>query len=157
MRYYVIGDDGQKYGPADIPALNQWIAEGRLLQSHALEEETTGRRVPASGVAGLMWNVAQTGDYIPPSAPGGYPGYYQAPTYGYGDYGAEALRKAWTWAVLSLVCCGVIGGAFGIYHSMRAKEAGNPSWMGPFIVSLVGILVNTAGSWFLFRTPFSVR
>ena len=30
MRYFVIGDDGLKYGPAEVATLNGWIAEGRL-------------------------------------------------------------------------------------------------------------------------------
>ncbi|HMS54631.1 MAG TPA: hypothetical protein PKA27_04455 [Fimbriimonadaceae bacterium] len=54
MRYFVIASDGQRYGPADIPTLNQWIADGRLTADMMLEGENGGRMV-ASSVPGLMF------------------------------------------------------------------------------------------------------
>ena len=53
MRYFVIGDDGQKYGPADLDLLNSWITEGRLLPTQQLEDESSGLRLAAGAVQGL--------------------------------------------------------------------------------------------------------
>ena len=143
MRYYVVADDGQKYGPADLSTLNEWIGQGRLLQSHTLEEETTGRSVSATAVAGLNWNIASPGPGQGYGAPGGgYTGYYQRPDAGYGDYGADDLRKAWIWSVLSLVCCGYIAGIVGIVYSLNAKNKGSQNWIGPFVLSIIGVITH---------------
>ncbi|MGV3618609.1 MAG: hypothetical protein ACO1SV_25075 [Fimbriimonas sp.] len=81
MRYFVIGDQGQKYGPSDTAGLNQWIGEGRLLPTTILEEETSGMRSAASAVPGLQFAPA-----APPAYPMGthataHTGAYTPPTY----------------------------------------------------------------------------
>lgn len=65
MKKYFVVDltSGQKYGPADISVLNQWLAEGRLTAQSTLEDAETGERIIASHVPGL--SVGPT----PPSAP----------------------------------------------------------------------------------------
>lgn len=57
MRYFVVSLDGQKYGPADIPTLQQWIGEGRIMPSTYLEEEIGGARMQAGGVQALRFPV----------------------------------------------------------------------------------------------------
>lgn len=134
MRYYVLADDGQKYGPADLATLNQWIGEGRLTQQQMLEEETTGRKVAVTSVTGLNW-------VGPEAAPGGgYQGYYRGPVM-MGDDGAGDLKNAWIFAVLAFLCCPIVFGILGIVYSMRAKTKGNPAWVGPFAVSIIGMIV----------------
>ena len=71
MRYFVIGDDGQKYGPADVATLNDWISQQRLLPTQQLEEEASGTRMAASSVPGLNFPLQsapgqQAGGYAPP-------------------------------------------------------------------------------------------
>ncbi len=39
--YYVIGSDGQRYGPADVDALVHWAREGRLIPETILVESGT--------------------------------------------------------------------------------------------------------------------
>lgn len=68
MQYYVIAPDGQKYGPADVPTLNAWIAEGRLLPDTQLQDVATNAVMAASMVPGLAFPTSQ------PAAP------YAAPT-----------------------------------------------------------------------------
>ncbi len=62
MTFYVIGTDGSKYGPTDIPTLQQWVAEGRVVSQTLLEEVETGRQGYASSVPSLSfapnWTVA---------------------------------------------------------------------------------------------------
>src|SRR5258708_3664261 len=75
MGYYVIGDQGQKYGPAEVATLNQWVAERRLLPQTMLEDELSGGQIVASAVTGLNFPVAAA-----PTA-SNYPRYDQAPQY----------------------------------------------------------------------------
>lgn len=53
MNYYVIGSDGSKYGPADVPTLRQWFAEGRLIAASELESVATGSRLSAASAPEL--------------------------------------------------------------------------------------------------------
>lgn len=87
MRYYVIADDGRKYGPVDVAALNQWIGEGRVFSTSLLEAEANGARLSAASVPGLSFPTN-----VPPVAPTptavaahayapAYTGDYQPPQY----------------------------------------------------------------------------
>ncbi len=58
MKFYVHSKDGQKFGPADIATLNQWIKEGRLSRDTELEEDETEKKRRARDVAGLDFPAA---------------------------------------------------------------------------------------------------
>ena len=58
MKYFVLASDGQRYGPADVAVLNNWIQEGRLYPSSMLAPEAGGEPVLASTVVGLLWPSA---------------------------------------------------------------------------------------------------
>lgn len=70
MNYFVIAPDGQKYGPADIEVLNQWIREGRLYPATLLEPTEGGPQVPASSVSGLNFPGQQATAYAQPTPSG---------------------------------------------------------------------------------------
>ncbi|MBV6458881.1 MAG: hypothetical protein HONBIEJF_02020 [Fimbriimonadaceae bacterium] len=55
MEYYVLGADGNKYGPADVPTLNTWAQEGRVLPTTLLEDFQTGQKLQASAVVGMQF------------------------------------------------------------------------------------------------------
>ncbi len=63
VMYYVISQDGQKFGPADVPTLNQWITEGRLAPDTLLQDASTGAQVLARGIPALKFG------FNPPIAP----------------------------------------------------------------------------------------
>ncbi|MDZ4742547.1 MAG: hypothetical protein SGI98_03915 [Verrucomicrobiota bacterium] len=42
MPAFVIGEDGQKYGPASELTIQQWVVEGRIVESTVLEDRATG-------------------------------------------------------------------------------------------------------------------
>ena len=70
MRYFVIGSDGNRYGPADVATLNGWIREGRLTPQSLLEEEGSGMRLAASGIPSLSFGSSApvvAGSMIPPA------------------------------------------------------------------------------------------
>jgi hypothetical protein len=109
MRYYVIGPNQVKYGPADISTLNQWIREGRILPYTEIESEDGSSRVSAVRLPGLVFygqapgNVGggappvqdypTTASTPSPHTSGPHPPY--RPTYAYSAPGASpASRRA---------------------------------------------------------------
>lgn len=50
MRFFVLGDNDQKYGPADVSTLENWAKEGRLLAHTRLQNEMDGTIQSASQV-----------------------------------------------------------------------------------------------------------
>ena len=146
MRYFVVADDGNKYGPADLPTLNQWAQEGRVLQTHMLEEETTGRRVAATSVPGLNWTAGGPSPFESAQGAPGQPfqGYYQRPGYS-NTSNDKLLKEAWWCAVLSLICCGLVFGAVGLRKSLQLKDMGDSRYQGPMIVSIIGLALSLIG------------
>jgi hypothetical protein len=125
VRYYVVSQDGQKYGPADIPTLNGWIVEGRLLPTNLLEDETSGQRVPASSIAELNFPATQPSQPSPGFAGGQpYQQTYARPMMG-GDDGSTDIRNAWICGVAGLVCCCLID-FLGFSYANKAEAKGNP-------------------------------
>lgn len=161
MRYYVVTDDGQKYGPADVQTLNSWIAESRLLPHQMLEEEASGARFAARSVPGLNFPVPVTPTQAPgpgagpgagpgPGQPGpgqpGYAGYYRPPGGAVGDDGSRDITPAWVLFAVGLVSCCfvpyitlVISGA-GVFFANKAKQKGHPQGAVAFGLN-VGVLI----------------
>ncbi|RYG45077.1 hypothetical protein EON79_13460 [bacterium] len=137
MRYFVISDDGSRYGPADVATLKQWALEGRV-QSHLfLEEETGGRRLLASQVPGL--------DLLPPV------------TAGYGANGTVAYPRpvqpvpqgtsveiiaAWVFGLFGLVCgfFGIFFAICGLVSCYLAQKKGYKA-MAPRILNVVCLTI----------------
>ncbi|MBX3394034.1 MAG: TM2 domain-containing protein [Phycisphaerae bacterium] len=51
--YFVIAQDGSRYGPADIDTLVQWTREGRIIESTLLVERGTERQLSASEITAI--------------------------------------------------------------------------------------------------------
>jgi hypothetical protein len=94
-QYFVLADDGTKYGPADIANLNQWIADGRLLPTTLLEQEGSGITFRASAVTGLNFPTDSIYSQPPtvPSSSASSPGSPSPGAYGasnaYSSYGSQ--------------------------------------------------------------------
>jgi len=58
MQYFVIWHDGQKFGPADLAQLNDWVNENRIKADTMLESVVDGSRIRADELPGL--NLPQT-------------------------------------------------------------------------------------------------
>lgn len=70
MTYYVIGGDGQRYGPEGIATLQTWVREGRIIHSTTLIEAVTGRTLRAAELPALQMFLAPPGPTEPwPAAP----------------------------------------------------------------------------------------
>ena len=134
MRYFVIGDDGQKYGPADLQTLQTWIGEGRLLPIQQLEEEVSGIRSAARAVNGLVFPMESAppsgqGGPVPQGSPYGgtqasYQNSYARPSSS-GDDGQQDVTLAWVFGVLGLLACCLLDIPALIFAN-RAYEKGHP-------------------------------
>jgi len=78
--YYVVdAATGNKYGPADVATLNQWVTEGRVLASTMLEDAASGAQIRADRLPGLV--LPGAGQLPPMSPPPGVPAMSAAPAY----------------------------------------------------------------------------
>lgn len=137
MQYFVIGADGQKYGPVDDATLKAWAAENRILPQTILEDASSGKAFPASDYAGLFPEPQVAPPAGPPQMsppPSGQPNYANYPR----NMGSSAqtlpmeYEKKFHWGafllapfwgvmhkryigLLCLVCCGIVGLLIGVY------------------------------------------
>jgi len=166
MRYFVIADDGAKYGPADIQTLNEWIRDGRILPSTLIEEEGSGARLAASSVAGLTFEersaTAPSQEYASPASNSNY---WQNPPYA--NYGAAGVAGstettiAWVLGVVgALLCCcgGFLFSSAGVFFAWLGTRKGNPRAQQALVfngVILVITLFFAALSWPAFKDSFA--
>ena len=160
--YFVVLPDGQKFGPADINLLNQWVAEGRVLANTMLEEAQSGRRYPASSLPGLqVATMPAPGSFPQPTTmnpPQTYANYQRGPgiPVAVGDFGQNDLTLAYVFASIGLamclgtgICggCGLVGIVFpilGLVYANKAQQKGNPSAQGARVLSWVALSLQIA-------------
>lgn len=146
MRYYVVGRDGRKYGPADAGTLAAWALEGRVLPDTLLEDEVTGRPVRAAEVVGLR--------FPPPGATPAPTDWSKPPEYGVGNTvpqtstpGASDLALAWVFSILSMVLCFAYGclslllGPIALVFANRAQSLGQNA-QGPKVLAWISIVLS---------------
>ena len=138
MAYYVVAPDGQKYGPGDVVILNQWAQQGRVLPSTILEDASTGARVPASQVPGMIFAAEPNSGGF--SAP---PNYQQYPRQGYGiaDNGDGDYQKALVFGIIGLLCCPVVFSSIGIYYASLAQRKGHPRGQSIMIFCIATLVI----------------
>lgn len=147
MNYFVIADDGQKYGPADIPTLNQWAQDRRVLPTSMLEDAATGARVLASQVPGINF---------PPPASGQPQGFQQYPRANFvTDNGAEEIKKAWIFGAIGLLCCPIVFSVLGIVNAVNAQKKGHPQATTALIFCICSLVIGIgANAYFRFSNIF---
>jgi hypothetical protein len=101
LGYYVIAQDGNRYGPADIPTLQQWVREGRIAPNTTLEDEVTGTQIRASLLPELSHLFPSQS--VPPGD-----SYRQPPPMTRGGPSSRATT-ALVLGILGLLCCGLLG------------------------------------------------
>ena len=139
VNYFVIAADGQKYGPADVPTLNHWAQEGRVLATSMLEDAATGQQYLATSVPGLQFPLAQTyQNYLNPGV--------QYPLGGsiYNDDGTEDVKKVWIFGGLAFIpCCALFNLALGVLAIVFASYAlrkGNPKGQTALIFAICSLI-----------------
>jgi hypothetical protein len=144
MQYYVIGPDGNRYGPADVPTLRQWVLERRILPQSLLEDVRTGQRMPATAVLGPLEMPGQPMPGAYPEQPTAYQGSpYARPAY---DNGANELTYAIVFLVLGFVCCPFIFCPLGVWKANQAMAKGNPSAKVVRILNYVFLIISCVGT-----------
>jgi len=151
MAFFVIAHNGQKYGPADLPTLNQWASEGRVLPTTMLEDSVTGARGVAQGIPGLSFLPPPAVSNLSGPFPSGTP---RVPYVRTGD-GSRQVTQAWIFGSLCLVTIflfrsliippliliPVIFGALGVGAASRAEELGHPDARRAKVFCIVALVL----------------
>ncbi len=145
MRYFVISPDGQKYGPADVPTLNQWIIEARLNSTSMLEDEA-GSRLVASAVSGLNFPMQPP----PTAAHSNYPRVGPqgaAPIYQQVDTGGSEATRSIVLGGVSIVLgfifayAGLATGIYGVIAGVGGLTKGSKKAYIGLALSIIGIVM----------------
>ncbi len=154
MRYYLTGEDGNRYGPAEEPVLRTWAAQGRITPNTMLEPEFGGQTLPAGSMPGFQFPPAVT-PYM--QAPNPYhdpyaTGYAQPFTRRFGGTSWE-IQAAW---LIGFVACGLelcclmggflagVGVVVSVIALIRGRSAFGPLILNAAIVALHVFLVHMA-------------
>lgn len=165
--YYVIAQDGQRYGPVDLATLNQWTLDNRVVPTTTLEGQD-GQRLQASAVPGIVFPAGGAPMGVPGGdAMGGAPGYGQptggpgfgAPGVGasgyapyphaggmaFGDNGQKDVTNAYIAAAVGFFCCPVIPFIVGITLAGKALAKGNQAGNAARITNIVLLCLQVLG------------
>lgn len=134
MRYFVIGANGELYGPADIPTLNQWIAEGRLTPTSMIQEEFGGARFAASMLTELNFNAS----YPRGAAASG------------AEPGDQEFKIAWIMSIVGFLCCTYLT-PVGLIYAIIAKRKGHSKATGAVVFSAIIVVISIAWTIFFFK------
>jgi hypothetical protein len=136
VRYFVIGQDGNKYGPADMATLQAWSSQGRVHPDSWLEEESTGRRLLAREVLGAAQPTPPPSGFTQPPSASPYP----RPSTG-SDSAQTMFIVGWICAVVSICFCPIGFGAAAIILGVLAKQKGHPNAMALIVCAIVFMIV----------------
>ncbi|MBI1333821.1 MAG: hypothetical protein JST12_12860 [Armatimonadetes bacterium] len=132
MQYSVLGTDGNKYGPVDLPTLKQWVSEGRVypttqVTNHASNMTLTASQMPELGLAAAN----AYGAVAPPAAFSQYP---RGATMGgmpvqTRNYLGIIIIRVLLGVGLSLISSfgGLIFTGYALYYGIRAYSSGRDS------------------------------
>ncbi len=159
--HYVYGENGAKYGPADLPTLQQWVGEGRIAPATVLEDSLTGMQISAGSLPGLF-NVQSQPAQTPAASPSQpiqtpYVRYDSSQDYSQArNYGQASLVLL----VISCIPCCVIGSWWGIAISatglgcaVAAQKHGYEKGQAYFTWGIIMVVINVIG--FILATIFS--
>ena len=153
MNYFVVDQNsGQKYGPADVTTLNQWIVEGRVTPSTMLEDATTGQQMLASTVPGLSLgtppsSAPQQTFSPPPTAPvaNPYPRQFeQAPGLPASGQESGLITASYILSVIGLCFCPIAFSGGAIACAVVAKNRGDQRGQTAMIVGIASLVIGMA-------------
>jgi hypothetical protein len=100
MQYFVIGANGEKYGPASVDDLNNWATEGRINAYSMVVAEDSPNSVPISSVPGFQ------NELLASSPTMSQPNYQNPPSYMSGGKIENHLVKS---ILTTFFCCMPLG------------------------------------------------
>lgn len=147
MTYFVVLPTGEKYGPADVQTLQQWVQEGRVKPEAMLQDAVTGQYITANQVPGLQFGPPAAGFSAPPN----YAQYHR------NDFGGSApswietqfLNSSMVLMVILCFCCALPMLVFSVvgYFMSNHPEAKRRALIC-ICVSGVWVAVGTIGRIF---------
>ncbi len=144
MNYFVVDQtSGQKYGPADLATLNQWVVEGRVTPTTMLEDAATGQQVLASSVPGLSLGVPPTAAPPPAAAPvaNPYPRQFeQAPGLPVSSEQSGLITASYILSAVGLCVCPIAFSGGAIACAVIAKNRGDQRGQTAMIVGIVSLV-----------------
>ncbi len=166
LRYFVYAPNGQRFGPADLPTLQQWVSEGRVLPSSLVEQELSGDRMAASAVPGLQF--AGNAPYGPSAPMGGVQQPGQTPYASYhrpGMSGPSPVTVPGNNEITISWICGAVGistffgcvwfpfgglapiilGGIGMWQGAKARDLGHSQGQSAYVFSLVVLVLGIVG------------
>jgi len=152
VEYFVIGPDGQEYGPAALDTLQQWVTEKRILPNTMLKSAASGLTVAASTVEQLFPKSGAPPVYQtptdwsqPPTAGNPRPGVdTQQMSF---DDGKRDVVRAIAYAAIALALFaftrggGLFIGAYGVFAAFRARSKGHRLSNVAIAISIVAFVL----------------
>lgn len=133
--YHVIAQDGSQYGPVDLPTLQTWINEGRVLPN-TMVKGPDGVPLPASNVPGLQFSFAQapnaSAPYMSPPAQAHMPYAREANFAPAGGLSAATATK-FNWAAF------LWGWLWGVNHKKPITLISLAVGLIPYLGGIVGL------------------
>lgn len=103
--YFVRGEDGKDYGPADLETLRQWAAQGRIIPMTQVFDQESGEIRTASQIPGLLlepqFPPSQTESPYPRPLP-------QAPSLNWWDKQFLETSKIILFGIFPVCCTGLL-------------------------------------------------
>ena len=153
MQYFVTGTDGNEYGPVDLPTLQEWVKDNRVVPSSKIRNVSNGMVLQAS-------TMPEVSHLFPPApvpslgAVAPMAGYENRPSYAHPDmtaqmmrnYNDQGMKPFWITVGLSVATLAVgltIGflsvlvGSYAIQMGWKAKEENQQGGLAAFIIAIV--------------------
>ncbi len=145
MNYFVVDQtSGQKYGPADLATLNQWVVEGRVTPTTMLEDAATGQQVLASSVPGLSLGVPPSTAPPPAAAQvaNPYPRQFeQAPGLPVSSEQSGLIIASYILSAVGLCFCPIAFSGGAIACAVVAKNRGDQRGQTAMIVGIASLVL----------------
>ncbi|CCW34742.1 hypothetical protein CTKA_00240 [Chthonomonas calidirosea] len=171
QQYYVLAQDGHRYGPVDVTILQRWVQESRVIPATILEEAQTGRRLEAAFLPELHFPSFMP---APPQLSAGIsqppmPAYYNPQLYPNQPYyypqTVPGSGDAIGWIIGSVVCMfislfffPIVFGPVAILCGYKVKQSGNGRlgtglMVAASVCMFLGILIGIL-AWSVFMAAF---
>ncbi len=156
MQYFVTGTDGNEYGPVDLPTLQEWVKDNRVVPTSKVRNASNGMVLQASTmpeVSNLFpaAPVPSIGTVAPMAGYEGRPSYAQqdmtAMMRSYNDEGWKPFLISLALSIATIavgVTIGVLSivlGSYAIQTGWKAKEEDQKGGWAALIIAILATII----------------